>query len=51
VEDQILQFMKKRPQYVEQHVRDIALECDYDGVPFCTKCADWHLDGEDHTED
>jgi hypothetical protein len=51
VEDQILRFMVRRPQYTEQHVRDIALGCDYDGVPFCAECADWHPSSEDHTED
>jgi len=51
VEDQIFEFMKKRPQYTEQHVRDIARDCDYDGIPFCSECADWHNANEDHSSD
>lgn len=51
MEDNILAFMARRPEYIEQHVRDIALECDYEAIPFCSECADWHNKDEDHTED
>lgn len=49
-EDNIFSFMARRPQYTEQHVRDIAREMDHDGVPFCRRCDDWHYASEDCSE-
>lgn len=46
-EDNIFSFMARRPQYTEQHVRDIARECDHDGIPFCRGCDDWHNSNEE----
>lgn len=44
-------FMKKRPQYVAEHVRMIARECGVAGLPFCGECKDWHGPQEPHSEE
>lgn len=49
-DNEIFLFLKKRPRYTEEHVREIAQRCTDDSIPFCRACGDWHLPNEDHSE-
>lgn len=49
--DPVTAFLAARPYYDPDHVREIARTCEADGIPFCTRCADFHRPDEPHTED
>ncbi|MGW6600587.1 hypothetical protein [Streptomyces sp. NPDC055036] len=48
--ENVEEFLLRRPHYSRAHVEEIAAQCE-DVVPFCGECKDWHYPNELHTED
>lgn len=48
---QIVAFAARRPKYDKDHIGNLADNADRIGIPFCRECADWHYEGDEHSDD